>query len=171
MMQNKGYEYEKFVRLHMMNCLNQPIYLWKDAPTPLLISLGIIDSHNAHRLKRKEQKENPLIDTGIDIVADQLIVQCKNGYKNGLTFSDLTGFSIWALSLKDRNIIPQVYYTSKLSRNLEETPVRKVIEFIRLKMPDEKKNIIEEKKITPHDYQIDAKKAFDEHFKKNNNEV
>ena len=112
-MHKKGYEYEKFVRTHMTNCLNRPVYLWKDAPTPLLISLGIIDSHNAHRLKRKEQKENPLIDTGIDIVADQTIVQCKNGYSKGITFADLAGFSIWALSLKDRNITAQVYMTSK----------------------------------------------------------
>ena len=54
MIQNKGYEYEKFVRTHMTTYLNLPVYLWKDAPTPLLISLGIIDSHNAHRLKRKK---------------------------------------------------------------------------------------------------------------------
>lgn len=84
-MHKKGYEYEKFVRTHMTSCLNRPVYLWKDVPTPLLINLGIIDSHNAHRLKRKEQKENPLINTGIDIVADQTIVQCKNGYSKGIT--------------------------------------------------------------------------------------
>ena len=53
-MQNKEYEYEKFVRTHMMNLINKPVYLWKDTPTHLLISLGIIDSHNARRLKRKE---------------------------------------------------------------------------------------------------------------------
>ena len=80
MMQNKGYEYEKFVRMYMMKLINKPVYLWQDAPTPLLISLGIVASHNEHRLKRQSQKENPLIDTGIDIVAENIIAQCKNGY-------------------------------------------------------------------------------------------
>lgn len=35
MMQNKGYEYEKFVRMHMTDSSNKPIYLWQDTPPPL----------------------------------------------------------------------------------------------------------------------------------------
>lgn len=63
-----------------------------------LIEAGIVDYHNTHRLIRKNNKENPLIDTGIVIVLFDLdtkkykLVQCKNGYSNGLRMNDLAGF-------------------------------------------------------------------------------
>ena len=63
--------------------------------------------------KRKENKENSLQDTGIDIIqinsdTEFSLVQCKNGYKNGLTYSELCGFFAWMASLD--NLQGYVYY-------------------------------------------------------------
>ena len=71
----------------------------------ILIENGIYGSHNDARIKRKELKNNntdKLIDIGVDIIQidDEKIsfVQCKNGYKNGVTIDDLAGFSIMTLT-------------------------------------------------------------------------
>ena len=81
----KGKEYEIQTRNHIINVLNKKAYLWEDTPETILINAGIIGSHNINRLIRKDNKENPLMDTGIDIIQineDNSIslVQCKNGY-------------------------------------------------------------------------------------------
>ena len=81
----KGKKYEIQTRDHIINVLNKKAYLWEDIPETILINAGIIASHNLNRLIRKDNKENPLMDTGIDIIQineDNSIslVQCKNGY-------------------------------------------------------------------------------------------
>ena len=43
-------------------------WLWSDTPISNLIEAKIVDCHNMHTLIRKNNKENPLIDTGIDII-------------------------------------------------------------------------------------------------------
>ena len=93
----KGYLYEIQIRDYIINNLNKPAFLWPDAPETLLLEHKIIGSHNEARLKRKETKLNPLQDTGIDIIQvdsnDKVsFVQCKNGYKSGVTMNDLAGF-------------------------------------------------------------------------------
>ena len=60
---------------------------------------------------------------------DQCVaIQCKNGYSNGLTISDLAGFS-WMIGNKPE-LIPVVYYTSKLSPKIKISNER--VNFIRL---------------------------------------
>jgi hypothetical protein len=95
----KGYLYELQIRDYIINELNKQAYLWSDTPETILIDCGIIGSHNENRIRRKEHKENPLQDTGIDIIQIEnenivSFVQCKNGYKKGLTMADLAGFII-----------------------------------------------------------------------------
>lgn len=64
----KGDNYEIQIRNYIINTLGKPAYLWHHTPETILINNGIIGSHNDHRLKRKDNKENSLQDTGIDII-------------------------------------------------------------------------------------------------------
>jgi len=122
--QEKGYNYEIQIRDYIINKLNKPAYLWSDTPETILINCGIIGSHNHHRLSRINKvyplKKNGLIDTGVDIIQIESekcsLVQCKNGYKKGLTINDLAGFYAWMASMS--NVKGYVYYTDKLSTNL-----------------------------------------------------
>ncbi len=68
-MNNKilGDNYEIQVRDYIIS-QNKMAYLWSHTPENILIEHNIIGSHNEARLKRKENKLNPLIDTGIDII-------------------------------------------------------------------------------------------------------
>ena len=80
--------------------MHKTAYLWSETPENLLIKHKIINSHNQARIKRKEDKANPLRDTGVDIVMvdnnDTIsFIQCKNGYSNGIVFNDLAGISLW----------------------------------------------------------------------------
>ena len=165
----KGKNYEIQVRDYIRTILKKPAYLWDDTPETLLIKVGIIGSHNENRLKRKENKENPLQDTGVDIIQVEnenicSFVQCKNGYKSGVTYDDLAGFLMWMMSFENTN--GYVYYTSKLSTHIQSLPKNKRIEYIKLPYIQ---NIVEEKinSIKPYEYQIKAKENFIEYFKKN----
>ena len=76
--QIKGLAYEKQIRDHIL--------LWKALLSKFeLFKFGIINSHNQNRIRRKENKANPLPDTGVDIIQindDNTLsfVQCKNEY-------------------------------------------------------------------------------------------
>jgi hypothetical protein len=114
--QEKGLNYEIQIRDYIISALHKNAYLWSDAPETILINCGIIGSHNEHRLIRKEKKENGLTDTGVDIIqvdsnTECSLVQCKNGYKNGLTIIDLAGFMCWMAAMDKIN--GYIYYTSK----------------------------------------------------------
>ena len=90
---NKGYNYELQIKDYIIKELNKMAYLWSHTPEDLLIQHNIIGSHNQARIKRKEYKDNPLIDTGIDIIQidddnNISLVQCKNGYKKGIATPD-----------------------------------------------------------------------------------
>ena len=121
----KGSKYEIQIRDYIINGLNKIAYLWSDTPETLLVDSGIIASHNQHRIRRIENKENPLIDTGIDIIQIEddgacSLVQCKNGYKSGITIKDLAGFMCWMSGLI--SLSGYVYYTNKLSENIKCLP-------------------------------------------------
>ena len=99
-MEDKGYLYEVQIKNHINVNLNKKAYLWNETPEDLLIKHKIIDSHNQARIIRKENKLNPLRDTGVDIVMldnndEMSFVQCKNGYEKGIIFNDLAGISLW----------------------------------------------------------------------------
>ena len=166
---SKGYYYELQVKFHIINKLNKLAYLWSEVPIPILINNGIINSHNDHRLQRINNKINPIRDTGIDIIQLEdnnicSLVQCKNGYKGGITMEHLAGFMCWLFSL--HNLNGYVYYTNKLSTNLKELPKNDRIKYI--KLPYEETQNKEIKIIKPFDYQIEAFNKFNEYFKNNN---
>ena len=100
-------------------------FLWSHTPETILLNNGIIGSHNINRLIRKEHKINPLRDTGIDVIQVDdngvaSLVQCKNGYKKGLLVVHLAGFNAWMNTLIQ--LQGYVYYTHKLSVNIESLP-------------------------------------------------
>ena len=132
----KGYLYEVQIRDYIINQLNKQAFLWSETPETLLLKHQIIGSHNEARLKRKENKENSLIDTGVDVIQvddnNKLsFVQCKNGYKNGVVMKDLAGFSLMTLSYQNFINMGYVYYTNKLSKNILSLPQNNMIEYIK----------------------------------------
>ena len=142
--QLKGAAYENQI-LELLR-RDKPAYLWKYAPETILIENGIIGSHNTARLKRKAElcdssentQENPLEnllrDTGVDLIVMETetecsLVQCKNGYKNGITMHDLAGFMCWMATMNNK--LGYVYYTDKLSLNIRALPSQNRIKYIR----------------------------------------
>ena len=166
----KGDNYELQIKNHIINVLKKPAYLWHETPEPILIECGIIGSHNENRLKRKEHKLNPLDDTGVDIIQPEsyntcVLVQCKNGYKKGVTLRDLAGFNSWMALYTEFNGC--VYYTHKLSYHIESQRPSTRITYIKQPYITEIKHI--ETKTTllePYSYQEDAVRCFLENFEK-----
>lgn len=74
---------------------------------------------------RKDIKEGNLHfhkDIGIDVIQIEnentcSIIQCKNGYTNGLTIENLSGIIMRAALIRD--ITSFIYYTNKLSSNIK----------------------------------------------------
>jgi superfamily II DNA or RNA helicase len=165
----KGFEYEIFIRDLIRKDINNNCWLWKDTPESILIEHNIIGSHNINRLIRKENKINPLKDTGIDLIQIDnnkcSIIQCKNGYEKGLTMIDLAGFHAWKSRLP--NIDGIIYYTSKISNNLLLLPHVDNIKYVKQIY---EKEIINEtiESIKPYDYQITACKEIKKYYKNNN---
>jgi hypothetical protein len=162
----KGDKYELQIKNYIINELNKNAYLWNEAPETILINSGIIGSHNEHKLKKIKNKENSLIDTGIDIIQVEdnnlcSIVQCKNGYKNGITMNDLAGFWGWISALD--KLIGYVYYTNKLSSNVKCLPSNTRIKYVKQKyIEDISKN--DNHMFIPYDYQLKAVEEFNNNF-------
>lgn len=124
--QDKGLLYEKYVKNFIIQQLDKNAYLWNECPENILISNNLIHSHNDIRLLRKDMKEGYLHnhkDIGIDIIQidnDKCsIVQCKNGYNNGLCVDDISGIMMRCAFIRDVNTF--IYYTNCLSRNIRYT--------------------------------------------------
>ena len=154
-MENKGYLYEVQIKNHINVNLNKKAYLWNETPEDLLIKYKIIDSHNQARIIRKENKLNPLRDTGVDIVMIDnnnkiSFVQCKNGYEKGIIFNDLAGISLWTLTHYDLISKSYIYYTNKLSNNITLLPTTEKLEFIKMPFALEKKQEIKIQEIKPY---------------------
>ena len=176
----KGFLYEKQIKDYIINNLQKKAYLWTETPETILVSNGIIGSHNELRLRRKENKLNPLKDTGIDIIQIEnnnkiSFVQCKNGYSKGLRMDDLAGFSLMTLHHYNSIIKGYIYFTSKLSSNITLLPSNDKIIYIQQAFTDNVSNkstgIINSnnsnKSIKPFDYQLEAKNNLVNYFKTN----
>ena len=170
----KGYKYEVFVKNHIINNLNKEAYLWKDIPEKILIDSKLIHSHNENRLKRKEKlNNNPLIDVGIDILQkdenNYTFVQCKNGYGTGLRIEDLAGF--YMQMFNHTNVNGNVYYTSKLSRNITENAINNRIQYIKLLMNETETKEEVKTVFKSHDYQIEASNKIINYLDNNNKAI
>jgi len=147
------------------------------------------------RLSRKNIKEGHLHnhkDIGIDIVQIEndkcSIVQCKNGYNNGLCVDDISGIM---MRCAFERLNTYIYYTSYLSSGIRNTAnissyvvhidcsnridhklfetYEEKIYFV--KLPYVNCNLVKEDtkyEIVPYSYQTEAANKFTEHFETNN---
>jgi superfamily II DNA or RNA helicase len=193
--QEKGLLYEKYIKDFIIQKIGKNAYLWNECPENILIDNVLVDSHNDMRLIRKDIKEGYLHthkDIGIDII--QLdnnrcsIVQCKNGYSNGLCVDDISGIMMRSNFMRD---VPTfIYYTNCLSRNVKYTSILspyvvnidcsvnidKLLEvsidnkiyFVKLPYEDKNNQEITKTEIIPYSYQSEAVAKFKEHFENNN---
>lgn len=199
--QQKGLKYEFYIRDFIRSQLNKIAYLWNECPETILIENKLIPSHNHMRMQRKDIKGGMLHnhkDIGIDVIQlDQdnthcNIVQCKNGYQKGLTVENISGIMMRAACMRNMNAF--VYYTNKLSTNIQnilsESQYAELLDcsndtsmlanisndeskmyFVKLpfkKEPKNTENITSQQSITPYDYQIEALDKFKHHFQANN---
>ena len=200
--QEKGLLYEIQVKNIHIQELKKNAYLWNECPENILIDNGLIHCHNTLRLLRKDIKEGHLHnhkDIGIDIIRIEdngkcSIVQCKNGYNNGLCVNDIAGIMFRCATRRDINTF--IYYTNCLSRNiryiLELSPcVVKIdcsrnieelfdvsnddnkIHFVKLPYENtsevtEVSEVSEVVEIVPYSYQIEAVDNFRKHYRTNN---
>ena len=167
----KGTNYEVYIKNFLEN-ENSISWLWKNIPEFDLRKAKLLGDWNEHRLNRKELKsENPLIDTGCDILLKKdekyYVVQCKNyDNQNAIKIGDLAGFY---MTLCHYDLDGIVYYTSKLSKNLQLQKETNKVKFIRKTMENEKTeqnyaNLIE----NAYDYQIEASEKIKTVFKDKN---
>jgi superfamily II DNA or RNA helicase len=186
--QEKGLQYEKYVRDFIIHDLGKNAYLWNECPENILIENALIDSHNDMRLLRKDVKEGHLHshkDIGIDIIQIEKskcsIVQCKNGYTNGLCVDDIGGIMMRSNFMRDTNTF--IYYTNCLSRNIRFTaslsPYVVSVCANKLEVSDEKKiyfvklpyeasdKTVQKPEIIPYSYQTEAFVKFRQHFQNN----
>ena len=195
--QEKGLLYEKFIKNIIINKINKPAYFWNECPETILIENNLIHSHNDLRLIRKDMKEGYLHnykDIGIDIIQMETdnkcsIIQCKNGYLNGLKVEDIAGIMMRTAFLNDNKTY--IYYTNSLSRNILYTSkisplvynidcsinlslllnndIDKKIYFIKLPFNNELNEINEiSSKIIPYSYQLEAYNKIKYYFQDNN---
>lgn len=155
--QEKGLNYEIFIKNYLEEDSNNQAWLWKDIPEYNLKDAGLLNDWNLHRYIRKENKINGLPDLGTDILLksnnEYKLIQCKNySPKNYVNINDLGGFYGMMVHFKKNGIL---YYTSKLSRNLKLFKPTNEVEFIRKEFIIEQKNNNKNIK-EPYDYQIDA---------------
>lgn len=165
----KGAEYEQYILDYLKDSADQ-IWLWQNIPEQILVDIGFIQDLNKHRRNRikakNNNKPNPLIDTGIDIlkIKDDVVVaiQCKCYTKN-VRIKDLAGFYMTVAN--HPNYCGEVYYTSGLSKHIVENAINRQISYI-LK-PFDKDNTetltSENKRYKLYDYQ---QEIIDKHSKK-----
>ncbi len=189
--QEKGLLYERYVKDFIISYLYKNAYLWNECPENILIENNLIHSHNDLRLLRKDIKEGHLHsykDIGIDIIQindnNISIIQCKNGYENGLCIHDISGIMMRSNFLRDINTF--IYYTNSLSRNIKYTAnlcpyvsnidcsnnkyfeIHDDKKIFFIKLPYEENRDIIKLDIKPYSYQIEAFDKFNEHFINNN---
>ena len=134
----KGTEYELFINNSLNNLEGNISWLWSKIPELELRKAEILGDWNEYRFNRKMlknyiEKENGLMDTGCDILLKKndkfYLIQCKNyAEKNYVTIEHLAGFFMMT---KLYNLDGIVYYTSKLSPNLNCQKKCNEIKFIK----------------------------------------
>ena len=195
----KGFLYEKQIKNFIINNTNFNAYLWNECPETILIDNKLISSHKQNCIIRKEIKEGKLNnykDIGIDIIQIDNnnicngIIQCKNGYLNGICISDISGIMI--RSAFNKTLPTFIYYTNSLSKNINHlislNPNVLSLDFSELKninyyenniyfikqpfnYNEKDINIINKIIYTPYEYQIEAVNKIKENFKKNNRSI
>lgn len=194
----KGDKYEDYVLDKLNSNDGYDLWNWKYVPEYILIDYGFIHDMNEHRLLKKKIKLennvkyfNCLIDTGIDLLGfdsnNKLIaIQCKNGYSNGLTISNISTFYFMMFNYS-KITKGYVYYTDKIHYLLKEHSINDKIEYVKCEIKDidvdnndfeidnslsdisNTKTLFDKIIIKPYQYQKDAVKKIKQFFKDDNN--
>lgn len=172
----KGDLYEMQVKHHIINVLGKRAYLWSETPEVLLVEKGIVKSPNTIRLLRQDR--NTYRDTGVDIIQIEddgtcALVQCKNGYKSGLTMTHVGSFFVWMVSMEHLKTLGYLYYTNTISSHLTKMLTNPRLTCVKLPFiePTEPIELIPEPivvSIIARDYQHAAKLAFMQAFETTN---
>ena len=115
--------YEKYISNYLsIENINSINWIWNNIPEEHLINSGIIGEWNQYRINRKLNRINKLPDLGCDILylnenGEYKLIQCKCYSKNSISIDCLAGFN--AMMLAYDNLKGIVYYTSKLTSNLQ----------------------------------------------------
>ena len=191
----KGFKYEKQIKNLIIENTNYNAYLWNECPEVILIENNLIKSPEHNKNIRKAIKEGTLHnhkDIGIDIIQVDSnnscvgIIQCKNGYSNGICIKDIAGIMIRSAFNK---LLPAIiYYTDKLSSNLNmlinlNTNVYKT-DFLNINYETNNIYFIKEPYITdeivlniplnifiPYEYQLEAVSKIEENFMISNRSI
>ena len=184
----KGFNYEKQIKNLIIENKIFNAYLWNECPETILIENNLIKSPEHNKNIRKAIKEGTLHnhkDIGIDIIQVDSnnicvgIIQCKNGYLNGVCIKDIAG--IMTRSAFNKILPAIIYYTDKLSNNLNmlinlNTNVYKTdfsninyksnnIYFIKESYKTEEiTSNIKPNIYTPYEYQLDAVNKIENNF-------
>ena len=191
----KGFKYEKQIKSLIIENTNHNAYLWNECPELILIKNNLIKSPEHNKNIRKAIKEGTLHnhkDIGIDIIQVDSndvcvgIIQCKNGYLNGVCIKDIAG--IMTRSAFNKLLPAIIYYTDKLSSNLNmlinlNTNVYKT-DFSKINYESNHIYFIKEPYITDkiisditpviftaYDYQLEAVSKIEENFKITNRSI
>jgi superfamily II DNA or RNA helicase len=141
----KGTFYEIEICDYINRKPNTIAWRWSYIPETVMLDSGMIHDQNKNRLFRlkylqdPENNPNPLMDTGVDILQREYdeekkqykysLVQCKNGYKSGITMQHLAGFMYMFSNHPDKDGI--VYYTSRLNIHVKEGHINPRLIFIK----------------------------------------
>ena len=151
----KGKKYEQFVKDFLIES-GYEAYLWNEIPLKILIDSGIYKKYKDKRIFRIDQisGKNPIIDTGCDILYQDdewIVTQCKD-HESSITMAKLAGF-FYMISLL--NLKGEVYYTSKISKNLYKYNHNKIT-YVKKNYENEKEKKVKKEKLELRDYQKDA---------------
>ena len=198
----KGFLYENQIKNFIISNTNFNAYLWNECPETILVDNKLISSHRQNCTIRKDIKEGKLHnhkDIGIDIIQvnnDNVcngIIQCKNGYSNGICISDISGIMI--RSAFNKSLATFIYYTNSLSKNInhlinlnsnvlsldfsefndinfDENNIYFIKQLFQINN-DFNANDNENASIiyNPYEYQTEAVNQIKEHFKENNRSI
>lgn len=135
----KGDLYEEIIKNDLNKEDNAEAHIWSNIPEEWFIESELLTDLEWNRLYRKLKKsnkqefENMLHDIGIDVIQKKdnkyTLVQCKNGYNNGVTIGNLAG--MYARMFNNPHLKGQVYYTDKISQNIIDISKNPNLEFIK----------------------------------------
>jgi hypothetical protein len=121
--------YENYILNYLIEEKKYKAWLWNDIPKDEFIEAKILNINdynkyieNARKRNKNKEKNNPLQDVGIDILAknnnEYIFVQCKNNISPLTYSSNLTGFFMFLSYHIDKKGI--LFFTSKLNSNIEK---------------------------------------------------
>jgi len=122
--------YEIYILNYLIEVKKYKAWLWNDIPKEEFIKANILNEEDykiyvddARKINKNRNKNNPLQDIGIDILAKDnddvyIFIQCKNTASAFVYSTNLTGFFMFLASHIDKKGI--LFYTGCLNVNIQK---------------------------------------------------